>query len=44
MTLRIKQDHSRFRQIVRGKISVPTTPGLGIEADPEKMARYAVDC
>jgi len=30
--------------IVRGKISVPTTPGLGIEVDPEKMARYTVDC
>ena len=31
-------------EIVRGKIAVPTTPGLGIEGDPEKIAKYAVDC
>lgn len=30
--------------IVRGKIAVPTGPGLGIECDPEKLRRYAVDC
>jgi glucarate dehydratase len=33
----------RFR-IQRGTLAVPTTPGLGIEGDPERIARYAVDC
>lgn len=33
----------RFR-IERGTLAVPTTPGLGIEGDPERIARYAVDC
>lgn len=28
--------------IVRGKIAVPSGPGLGIECDPEKLRRYAV--
>ena len=31
-------------QIVRGKIALPNKPGLGIEGDPEKLKRYAVDC
>lgn len=31
-------------QITRGAIAVPTRPGLGIEGDPEKIRRYAVDC
>jgi L-alanine-DL-glutamate epimerase-like enolase superfamily enzyme len=31
-------------KIVSGKIAVPTKPGLGIEGDPEKLRRYAVDC
>jgi L-alanine-DL-glutamate epimerase-like enolase superfamily enzyme len=31
-------------QIRRGRIKVPTAPGLGIEGDPEKLARYALDC
>jgi L-Ala-D/L-Glu epimerase / N-acetyl-D-glutamate racemase len=30
--------------IVRGRIAVPDRPGLGVEGDPEKIARYAVDC
>ena len=30
--------------IVRGRIAVPDRPGLGVEGDPEKLARYAVDC
>lgn len=30
--------------IRRGKIAVPTRPGLGIEGDAGKLARYAVDC
>src|SRR5207248_643305 len=30
--------------IVRGRIAVPTRPGLGVEGDPEQIARYAVDC
>lgn len=30
--------------IERGTIAVPTTPGLGIEGDPEKLKRYRVDC
>lgn len=29
-------------QINRGKIQVPTTPGLGIECDPERLAKYSV--
>ncbi len=33
----------RFK-IERGTIAVPTTPGLGIEGDPERIARYQVDC
>ncbi len=31
-------------QIVRGKIAVPDKPGLGIEGDPDKLKKYAVDC
>ncbi len=31
-------------KIVRGKIAVPDKPGLGIEGDPEKLAKYKVDC
>ena len=31
-------------QIVRGKIAVPTKPGLGIVGDPAKLQRYALDC
>ena len=31
-------------QIERGKIAVPDKPGLGIEGDPEKIAKYRVDC
>ncbi len=31
-------------RIVAGKIDVPTRPGLGIEGDPAKLRRYAVDC
>ncbi len=30
--------------IVRGRIAVPTKPGLGVEGDKELLARYAVDC
>jgi L-alanine-DL-glutamate epimerase-like enolase superfamily enzyme len=30
--------------IVRGRIAVPNKPGLGVEGDPGKIARYAVDC
>jgi L-alanine-DL-glutamate epimerase-like enolase superfamily enzyme len=30
--------------IERGTIAVPTKPGLGIEGDPERLARYKVDC
>jgi L-alanine-DL-glutamate epimerase-like enolase superfamily enzyme len=30
--------------IVRGRIRVPTRPGLGVECDPELLARYARDC
>lgn len=30
--------------IVRGSMTVPTTPGLGITGDPERLARYRVDC
>ncbi len=29
--------------IVGGRIKVPTTPGLGIEVDPQKLARYNVN-
>lgn len=31
-------------QIVNGKIAVPQKPGLGIECDPEKLKKYAMDC
>jgi len=31
-------------EIVRGTIAVPDKPGLGIEGDPEKIAKYKVDC
>lgn len=31
-------------QIESGTIAVPTRPGLGIQGDPERMARYRVDC
>lgn len=31
-------------QIVRGRFRVPDRPGLGIEIDREKLARYQVDC
>jgi len=30
--------------IVRGRIAVPLRPGLGVEGDPEKLRRYAIDC
>jgi L-Ala-D/L-Glu epimerase len=30
--------------IERGTIAVPTSPGLGIEGDPERLARYKIDC
>ena len=30
-------------KVVDGFISVPEGPGLGIEIDPEAVARYAVD-
>lgn len=30
--------------IERGTIEVPKRPGLGIECDPERIARYKVDC
>ncbi len=30
--------------IVRGRIAVPDKPGLGVEGDPVKLRRYAVDC
>jgi L-alanine-DL-glutamate epimerase-like enolase superfamily enzyme len=30
--------------IERGTIAVPTRPGLGIEGDPERIARYKVEC
>jgi L-alanine-DL-glutamate epimerase-like enolase superfamily enzyme len=29
-------------QIVRGKITVPNRPGLGVECDPEKLRRYSI--
>jgi L-alanine-DL-glutamate epimerase-like enolase superfamily enzyme len=28
---------------VSGEIRVPTGPGLGLELDPEKIARYRLD-
>jgi L-alanine-DL-glutamate epimerase-like enolase superfamily enzyme len=31
-------------QIVRGRISVPRTPGLGIECDLRKLEKYRIDC
>jgi len=31
-------------QIDRGTIAVPTKPGLGIEVDPERLARYKIHC
>src|SRR5690606_6970417 len=30
-------------QIVRGRIKTPRTPGLGIEGDPNKIRKYAVN-
>ena len=30
--------------IERGTIAVPNKPGLGIEGDPERLARYKIDC
>jgi L-Ala-D/L-Glu epimerase len=30
--------------IERGTIGVPNKPGLGVEGDPERLARYKVDC
>jgi L-alanine-DL-glutamate epimerase-like enolase superfamily enzyme len=33
----------RFK-IESGTIAVPTKPGLGIECDPERLARYRIDC
>ena len=31
-------------EIKNGRIAVPELPGLGIEGDREKLAKYAVDC
>lgn len=31
-------------EIKQGRIAVPDKPGLGIECDPEKLQRYAIDC
>jgi L-alanine-DL-glutamate epimerase-like enolase superfamily enzyme len=31
-------------RIERGTIAVPNTPGLGVAGDPDRLARYAVDC
>ena len=31
-------------EIKHGRIAVPDRPGLGIECDPDKLQRYAVDC
>ena len=31
-------------RIEQGTIAVPDKPGLGIEGDPERIARYRVDC
>jgi len=30
--------------ITNGRIAVPDRPGLGIEGDPEKLSKYAIDC
>jgi L-alanine-DL-glutamate epimerase-like enolase superfamily enzyme len=30
--------------IERGTMAVPTRPGLGVTGDPERIARYAIDC
>ena len=30
--------------IDRGTMAVPTRPGLGVVGDPERIARYAIDC
>jgi L-alanine-DL-glutamate epimerase-like enolase superfamily enzyme len=30
--------------IERGTMAVPQTPGLGVEGDPERIARYKVEC
>lgn len=41
----LEDDIIRERFVIeRGTIAVPTSPGLGIEGDPERIARYAVDC
>jgi L-alanine-DL-glutamate epimerase-like enolase superfamily enzyme len=31
-------------QIEAGTIAVPTSPGLGINIDPHRLARYSIDC
>lgn len=31
-------------EIEHGTIAVPTKPGLGVEGDPSRIARYKVDC
>jgi L-alanine-DL-glutamate epimerase-like enolase superfamily enzyme len=31
-------------RIEQGTIAVPTRPGLGVEVDPERLARYCLDC
>ena len=31
-------------RIESGTIAVPTKPGLGVEGDPERLARYRIDC
>jgi L-alanine-DL-glutamate epimerase-like enolase superfamily enzyme len=31
-------------QIQAGSLAVPTSPGLGIEVDPDKLRKYRVDC
>lgn len=31
-------------RIERGTIAVPTAPGLGADVDPDKLARYRLDC
>jgi len=31
-------------KIESGHIAVPDKPGLGVEGDPERIARYRVDC
>jgi L-alanine-DL-glutamate epimerase-like enolase superfamily enzyme len=30
--------------IASGAMAVPAKPGLGVEGDPERIKRYAVDC